>query len=148
MNASLGEVSDIVAIAESIKRSDQDTVELYLENVLSELENSDIDPNDVLPADGEAGLGFSFGRIDDPRSFWHAILVSTQQVLCTADGARARAIVERGFAGGGPALLAAIMAAFGLAPLAIGIAVVIAGIISAIGLGALCQWIATNLALV
>ena len=138
--------TDVERIASEISAGDDDAIEAYLAGVLQDISSAGADPNDVLPVQDETGFGFAFRSIDDPKSFWRAILQATQATMCANGGEVKDRIIASAAPGGGVALVAAIVAGIGVPPFAVGVAVVIAGIILAIGVNGLCIWLVEKLA--
>ena len=110
-----------------------------LDATIIEIEAEGEKPSDLLPADAEPGLGFSLNEKRDGKTLWRAIAISSRQSLCDPDGdLRKRLAGTSGTSAG--ALVTLIMTALGLSTVAIGLAVALAGVITAIGLPTFCEW--------
>jgi hypothetical protein len=96
-------------------------------------------PSDLLPADAEPGLGFSLNEKRDGKTLWRAIAISSRRSLCDPDSDLRKQLSGNSGTSAG-ALVTLIMTALGLSVLAIGLAVALAGVITAIGLPAFCEW--------
>lgn len=135
----------VLELADRVRADDDQAVLRYLDDVLGQISVRGADANEVLPVFDEAGIGFSTRRIDDAPSFWRAILVTAHRELCGDGENGARQLVGAAVPGKGSALVAAFTASLGIPPYAIGISVVLAGVVVAIGLGGLCMWLGEKL---
>jgi hypothetical protein len=117
-----------------------DPVYNRLDELIATVESQGKNPEDLLPVDSEPGIGFSLREKRDGRTLWAAIAQASRDRLCDPQGEVGRLFARDSKRPTAAALIGAVLAALGLAPLAIPVAAAVAAFILAVGLQGFCEW--------
>jgi hypothetical protein len=112
-----------------------------LDRTVADLEDRGIDPEELLPADAEPGLGLSLRQKRDGKTLWQSIVYAGRESLCNPDSKLRKKLSEGASAAGAGSLITAILAALGLPLVAIPIVTAIAAVVLAVGWKGFCNWI-------
>lgn len=126
-------------LAEQVRETGSlDPVYASLDDLIAEIEREYEKPSDLLPADAEAGIGFSLNQKRDGKTLWQAIAVSGRASLCDP-GSEVRKKLSAGGASAG-SLVSMVMVALGLPLIAVPIAVAVVSVLLWIGVDGFCKW--------